>query len=137
MTQIEITYEGNLKTRCVHLDSLEEITTDAPKDNGGEGELFSPTDLLAAALGSCVLTVMGLYAKRLNVDLKGAKIKVEKQMEQAPSRRIGKLTLAFTCPHAFPKETTEKLEKAALHCPVHASLHPDIAQEFTFQWGVL
>lgn len=135
MTKIEISYEGNLRTRCVHSDNKEEIITDAPKDNQGKGEMFSPTDLLATALGSCVLTLMGIAANRLKVDLSGLRLTVEKEMAKEPSRRIGRLVLHIYCPKVFDNDITQKLETAGSHCPVHQSLHPDTKQEFFFHWG--
>lgn len=135
MARIEITYEGSLKTRCVHSENKAEIVTDAPKDNQGKGEMFSPTDLLAASLGSCVLTLMGIAANRLKVDLTGLRLTVEKEMAQLPSRRIGRLLLHIYCPQTFDHDTIQKLETAGIHCPVHQSLHPDTKQEFFFHWG--
>lgn len=135
MTRIDISYEGNLRTRCVHSDNKEEIVTDAPKDNQGKGEMFSPTDLLATALGSCILTLMGIVASRLKVDLTGLRLTVEKEMAQMPSRRIGRLVMHIYCPGVFDNDITQKLETAGSHCPVHQSLHPDTKQEFFFHWG--
>lgn len=135
MVEIDIFYEGNLSTRCVHKQSGQEITTDAPKDNQGRGVLFSPTDLVAAALGSCILTIMGILASRMKIDLAGTKLTISKEMQQAPARRIGKLKVVLTSPHRFDPETTKRLESAAESCPVHHSLHPDIVQEFIYNWG--
>lgn len=135
MTRIDMTYLGNLRTRCVHSDNKQEIITDAPKDNQGIGEMFSPTDLLAASLGSCVLTLMGIAANRLKVNLTGLRLTIEKEMAQMPSRRIGRLIMHIYCPQTFDAATTEKLETAGIHCPVHQSLHPDTKQEFFFHWG--
>ncbi len=135
MTQIEIFYEGHLRTRSVHSENKQEIITDAPKDNRGKGEMFSPTDLLATSLGSCVLTLMGIAADRLKVNLEGLRLTVEKEMAQMPSRRIGRLILHIYCSQTFDNDTTQKLETAGSHCPVHQSLHPDTKQEFFFHWG--
>lgn len=135
MTQIDIYYEGNLRTRCVHSDNKQEIITDAPKDNRGKGEMFSPTDLLAASLGSCVLTLMGIAADRLKANLTGLRLTIEKEMAQLPSRRIGRLMVHIYCPQTFDADTTQKLETAGSHCPVHQSLHPEMKQEFFFHWG--
>ena len=135
MARIDITYEGNLRTRSVHSENKEEIVTDAPKDNQGKGEMFSPTDLLATALGSCVLTLMGIAANRLKVDLAGLRLTVEKEMAGLPSRRIGRLVMHVYCPKTFDTDITQKLETAGSHCPVHQSLHPDTRQEFFFHWG--
>lgn len=135
MAQIDIVYEGELSTRCVHGENKAEIITDAPKDNQGLGRVFSPTDLLAASLGSCMLTLMGIAAKRLNVDIRGMRAAVVKEMATAPLRRIGKLRVAFTCPHRPSDEVIAKLVHAAETCPVHKSLHPDIVIECTYNWG--
>lgn len=135
MVEVDIWYEGNLRTRCVHKESGQEIFTDAPKDNQGKGEMFSPTDLVGVALGSCILTIMGILEARLKIDLTGTKITVTKEMEQAPSRRIGKLKMVLNCPQRFDEGVTRQLERAAANCPVHHSLHPDIVQEFTYHWG--
>jgi len=135
MARIDITYEGNLRTRSVHSENKEEIVTDAPKDNQGKGEMFSPTDLLATALGTCVLTLMGIAANRLKVDLAGLRLTVEKEMAGLPSRRIGRLVMHVYCPKTFDTDITQKLETAGSHCPVHQSLHPDTRQEFFFHWG--
>lgn len=135
MAEIEIWYEGNLSTRCVHKENGAEITTDAPKDNQGFGSFFSPTDLLAAALGSCVLTLMGIIARKRNIDIKGTKLTIVKQMQVTPSRRIGRLAAHVYCPYEFSPEITEQLIKAAETCPVKHSLHPDIQQELIFHWG--
>lgn len=135
MTKIDITYTGSLRTRCVHAENQAEIITDAPKDNQGKGELFSPTDLLAASLGSCVLTLMGIAANRLKVDLTGLRLTIEKEMAEKPSRRIGRLTLHIYCPHTFDRSITQQLEMAGSRCPVYQSLHPDTKQEYFFHWG--
>jgi putative redox protein len=135
MTQIEVFYEGSLRTRCVQTGNGQELVTDAPKDNMGKGEMFSPTDLLAAALGSCVLTLMGIAANRLKVDLQGLRLTVEKEMAQMPARRIGRLVIHVYCPKTFDNDITQKLETSGSHCPVHQSLHPDTKQEFFFHWG--
>lgn len=135
MTQIDIVYEGDLRTRCVQSDNGAEIQTDAPKDNKGLGRVFSPTDLFAASLGTCMLTLMGIAAKGLNVDIRGIQAKVTKEMVSTPTRRIGKLRVAFSCPHALSEDVIAKLVHAAENCPVYNSLHPDIATEFTYSWG--
>ena len=135
MVKIDITYEGNLRTRSTHSENKKEILTDAPKDNQGKGEMFSPTDLLAVSLGSCVLTLMGIAARSLKIDLTGLRLTIEKEMAQMPSRRIGRLILHVYCPRTFDHAITEKLETAGIRCPVHQSLHPDTKQEFFFHWG--
>lgn len=135
MAEYEIFYEGNLSTRCVHLENQDVIFTDAPKDNQGEGKKFSPTDLLAAAWGSCIMTIMGIHARRLKVDLKGSKARVVKIMHTTPPRRVAKLEFYFECPHEVPMEIARQLEQGGAQCPVHLSLHPDIIEELHFTWG--
>lgn len=136
MTQINITYQGNLRTECVHSGNGQKLVTDAPKDNHGQGEYFSPTDLAATAVGSCMITIMGIQAQKLNLDLSGTKASVIKEMTTTTPRRIKKLTVKITCPQDFDLDTRARLERAALECPVHHSLHPDVEQECTFEWGV-
>lgn len=133
MTKIEIEYLGELRTRSKLGEN--EILTDAPKDNMGRGELFSPTDLLATSLGSCVLTLMGIAAGKLKVDLGKLRLTVDKEMASSPSRKIGRLTIDVYCSKSFPEDVTKKLEESALRCPVHESLHPGVIQEFAFHWG--
>ncbi len=134
MVKISISYEGDLLTRSIH-ESGEELFTDAPRDNGGQGKHFSPTDLVATALGTCVLTLMGMAAKRVGIDLKGAHLVVTKEMKREPVRMLAKLDIVFFFPHSIDAASQEKIERAAMTCPVHASLHPDIKQIFTFHWG--
>lgn len=135
MTKINITYQRNLRTRCVHQDSGVEILTDAPKDNQGMGMSFSPTDLLATSLGTCTLTLMGIMARSLNLDIKNTEAEVTKTMQTSPTRKIGKLKLVISCPYQFSDEITQKLIRAAEECPVRHSLHPDIELEFVYVWG--
>ncbi len=135
MVEISVTYEGDLRTRAVHEESGEMLETDAPRDNGGRGKNFSPTDLVAVALGTCVLTIMGLVAKRLGVDMHGARLLVTKEMQPVPKRMIAKLNVDFFFPRHVDAAQKEQLEKAAMNCPVHLCLHPDVQQKFTFNWG--
>jgi putative redox protein len=135
MAKFEIFYEGSLRTRCVHQENGKVLKTDAPKDNMGKGEEFSPTDLVAVALGSCIATLMGIAANKLKVDLSGLRLTVEKEMATAPSRKIGRLKVEIYCPQTFSSEITQQIEERGLHCPVHQSLHPDVKQEITFHWG--
>ncbi|MGE3165072.1 MAG: OsmC family protein [Planctomycetota bacterium] len=125
MVEIEAVYEGNLHCRARHAPSAAELTTDAPKDNEGLGASFSPTDLLATALGTCMMTIMGIVARRHQWSLDGARVRVEKHMHAAP-RRVGRLVVAFHLPAQLPVEARARIEQAAFTCPVHASLHPDI-----------
>ncbi len=135
MSNIDIFYEGKLSTRCVYTETGSEIFTDAPKDNHGEGKQFSPTDLVGASLGSCMLTLMGIVANKIEVDLKGTRATVKKTMATAPMRRIGKIEVHIFCPAIIDATKIQQLEKAAKGCPVHHSLHPDIEQELVFHWG--
>jgi putative redox protein len=135
MVKMKIAYLGDLRTECTH-ESGKVLITDAPKDNHGKGEAFSPTDLVAVSLGSCMMTLMGIYAKKFSVDLKGASMEVEKEMASAPQRRIARLVVRFRFSEYVAPEIQKKLEEAALNCPVHHSLHPEIKQEIDFVWGV-
>ena len=135
MIEIQIAYEGNLRCSAKHLDSGAALLTDAPKDNMGKGESFSPTDLVAAALGTCMLTIMGIAAQRMNIDLTGTRVVVVKEMVAAPMRRIGRLAVTITVPLPLSAEQRQKLQNAAMTCPVHKSLHPDVKTPITFNWG--
>ncbi len=135
MAKIDIWYEKDLSTRAVHSENKTELLTDAPKEVGGCGRVFSPTDLFAASLGSCILTLMGMAAKRLNIDIQGTHAKVTKEMTTAPIRRIGKLSVIISCPQDFPEDVKAKLSRAAETCPVHQSLHPDIILNIAYRWG--
>ncbi len=130
-----VVYEGNLRTVCTHLKSGSEIETDAPTDNQGKGERFSPTDLVATALGSCMLTIMGQKARDWNLPLEGVKIEVEKIMKADP-RRIGGINLTFHFPDTLEVDEKQKtiLERAAHTCPVAYSIHPDIELKVVFNW---
>ncbi len=135
MVAIQFEYQGDLHCRAIHGPSGSELNTDAPKDNQGRGESFSPTDLVATALGSCMLTVMGIAARTLNIDISGATATVEKEMTAAPPRRIKSLTVRIRVPQSISAENRQKLERAAHTCPVHKSLHPDIQTPIEFTWG--
>ena len=132
MVKISIVYEGQLRCALTHGPSGRSIHTDAPKDNMGRGEDFSPTDLVAAALGSCMLTVMGIVALRHNIDLKGTTVDVTKAMAAVPVRRIGSMTVIFHMPGGIPQDKRAMLEAAAHSCPVHKSLHPDVQTPIQF-----
>ncbi len=134
MTKMHIDYLGDLHTQCTHEQSGVMIETDAPKDNGGKGESFSPTDLFATSLGACLLTIMGLAAKKMQIELKGVSAEVEKIMATQPERRVGKLIVMIDCTERYTPEIQAKLEQAALQCPVHKSLHPDIELDIKFNW---
>jgi len=130
-----IIYEGNLRTSATHLQSNTNIETDAPVDNQGKGERFSPTDLVATALGSCMLTIMGIKARDMQIDLTGVAIDIQKHMKSEP-RRIGAVDLTFHFPAHLQLNDKEKtiLQNAALTCPVAKSLDPAIEQNVTFNW---
>lgn len=132
MVQIKAIYQGEKHCDVEHGPSKSHIETDAPVDNNGKGEKFSPSDLMAAALGTCTLTVMSIVAERDGVSLVGATAEVEKHMVQSPRRRIGKLITRITFPKGIPKEYRKKLENTAQTCPVHSSLREDIEAPIEF-----
>lgn len=134
--EIDIVYRGSLHCAAKHGPSGRELETDAPVDNGGRGEAFSPTDLVATALGSCILTVMGLVARREGMDLDGTACHVVKEMTSDPVRRIGTLRVTITFPAGkeFSSEQRTKLEHAANICPVKQSLHPETRIELRFEY---
>ena len=135
MVEINIEYEGQLRCQAIHGPSGCQLTTDAPVDNHGKGESFSPTDLVATALGSCVATIMGIYAERNELDLTGVKVHVEKHMSDDAPRRIVRLPVAIQMPAGLEEKHRVALEKAAGHCPVHQSLRADIDAPLTFQYA--
>lgn len=135
MVAIRMEYEGDLHCRAVHGPSGTELTTDAPVDNQGRGESFSPTDLVATALGTCMLTMMGILARTLDINVSGATATVEKEMTAAPPRRIQRLRVKIHVPQAHSAETRAKLERAVHTCPVHKSLHPEVEIPIEFAWG--
>jgi putative redox protein len=135
MVTIDIQYQGELHCEAVHQPSGMRLSTDAPKDNMGKGESFSPTDLVATALGTCMMTLMGIAARSLKVDLTGTQITVQKEMVATPMRRIGKLGVKIAVPARLTAEQKQKLEQAALTCPVHKSLHPDVQLPVEFVWA--
>ena len=135
MVKIDMKYEGRLRLQVQHGPSGTTLLTDAPVDNHGKGESFSPTDLVAAALGSCMGTLMGIVAERHGIDLTGMTLHVEKDMVTEPVRRIGKLAVTIVVPRVKDKKDQKLLEKAALTCPVHRSLHPEIDIPVVFRWA--
>jgi putative redox protein len=132
MVQVDITYNGGLRCLAVHAPSQQSLQTDAPVDNHGKGEFFSPTDLVATALGTCLATVMGIIAEREGLNLAGLKIVVNKEMTSAPRRRIGKLAVQVFFPCPLNEYQKIKMEKMAHGCPVHESLHPDVEVPIEF-----
>jgi len=135
MVAIQLEYQGDLHCKAIHSPSGSEISTDAPKDNRGRGESFSPTDLVATALGACMLTIMGINARTLNIDIAGATATVEKEMTAAPPRKIQRLSVKIHVPHRLSSADKERLERAVCACPVHKSLHPDVQIPIEFTWG--
>ena len=133
MVNMDLIYEGGLHCRLKHGPSGMEIVTDAPKDNMGKGGAFSPTDLTAASLGSCMMTLMGIYAQRHGIELAGTKAKITKEMASDP-RRIARLTVVFQMAAGIPAAQRAPLERAALTCPVHKSLHPDVDRPVRFDY---
>ena len=130
-----VIYEGDLRTVATHLQSGSVIETDAPLDNQGKAARFSPSDLVATALGSCMMTIMGIKARDMKVDLKGMKIEIEKIMKSDP-RRIGGINLTFHFPEDLKIDEKQKtiLERAAHTCPVIYSINPDIEVKVEFSW---
>jgi putative redox protein len=132
--QIDIVYQGQLRCQATHAPSGTQFFTDAPVDNHGKGESFSPTDLVATALGTCMLTTMGIFAERHQIDLTGSSVTVLKEMVQTPVRRIARLTTELRLTVSKDHPHREALERTALTCPVHQSLHPDVEKPVTFIW---
>ena len=135
MVEITLNYEGGLRCAATHGPSGAELKTDAPVDNHGQGASFSPTDLVATALGACMLTIMGIAAERHGWDLSGSEVKVVKGMVAEPVRRIGELTVEIHVPAELDERARTTLERAALTCPVHRSLHPDVQIPVRFHFG--
>lgn len=129
----KVTYIGELRTTSVHVQSGTEILSDAPKDNHGKGEAFSPTDLVANSLATCMISIMGIKSRDLNVDLKGSTVEVTKIMQAEP-RKIAKIITVLNINIEADEKTKTILERAAMTCPVMLSLHPDIEKEITFNW---
>lgn len=129
----KVTYIGDLRTTSVHLQSGTEILSDAPKDNHGKGEAFSPTDLVANSLATCMVSIMGIKSRDLKVDLTGSTVEVTKIMQAEP-RKIAKIIAVFNMSIAVHEKAKLILERAAMTCPVLLSLHPDIEKEITFNW---
>jgi hypothetical protein len=129
----KITYLGDLRTSSIHLQSGSEIISDAPIDNNGKGEAFSPTDTVANALGSCMFTVMGIKAQDLNIDLSNSTAEITKIMAADP-RRISEIHVVFNFSVAPDAKNKTILERTAMTCPVYYSLHPDIKKVIAFNW---
>lgn len=129
----KITYLGDLRTSCEHLQSGTTILTDAPTDNHGKGEAFSPTDLVATSLGSCMISIMAIKSKDLEVDLINSTIEVTKIMQAEP-RKISKIVVVLNMSALVDEKSKTILERVAMNCPVLLSLHPDIEKDITFNW---
>jgi len=134
MTTAKVTYQGDLRTQSIHLQSNNQIITDAPTDNHGKGEAFSPTDLLASSLGSCMLTIMGIKADSMDLDISGTTAEVTKVMAAEP-RRVSEVHIEIQFQQSFDERTQKVLEQAALNCPVAKSVHPDIQQVVNFHYA--
>jgi putative redox protein len=126
--EVNVIYDGDLRCTATHAPSNRSLTTDAPLDNGGKGETFSPTDLVATALATCILTIMGLAAKRQGWNIAGTRVNVVKEMTSTGVRRIAALKTLVTLPSTAPLSAADRaqLERAADACPVKQSLHPDV-----------
>ncbi len=126
MVTMNIEYQGELRTQIIHLQSGNEVTTDAPIDNKGKGEAFSPTDLMSASLGSCMLTIMGIKADSLGITMDNTKIVLIKKMSSSLPRRVSEIDIEIMIPHELTEQHMASLERAALGCPVAQSIHPDL-----------
>ena len=133
MSTAKVTYLGNLRTECEHVKSGSTYFTDAPTDNNGKGEAFSPTDTVATGLANCMLTMMGIKSHDLSVDLDGSVARVTKTMTTNP-RRISRIDVEMDLPEKVDTRSRKILEKTALTCPVLYSLHPTIQKEVIFNW---
>ena len=134
MATVKTIYLGDLRTENEHLQSGTKILTDAPTDNQGKGEAFSPTDLLATALGNCIMTSMGIKARDNGIDIKGTEIEVTKIMASDP-RRVAEVVVEFTFPKKnYSDEEKKQIESVAGISPVPLSLHPDLKQTIKFNW---
>ena len=134
MVLVKVEYMGELTCLAEHEPSGAVIETTAPLDNGGKGDKFSPTDLMAAALGTCIATIINLYANRKGLDFKGMRIEVKKVMTKSGQRRIESLNVEVWMPIYIPEDQWAGYETAAYTCPVHKSLHPDISAEIQLHW---
>ena len=133
MSSFEIKYQGNLRTTAKHLDSGSIIETDAPKDNHGLGETFSPTDMVCTALASCILTIMAIAVEKNGININGTKAMVTKTMENNP-RRISKIDIELTFTKDYDAKTKIILERAAFNCPVHQSLSEKVEKNILFHY---
>lgn len=134
VVEIDLVYEGELRCNATHGPSGVKVSTDAPVDNCGKGESFSPTDLVATALGACIMTILGIVADRHQLNLNGTKVRVEKHMVADPVRRIGRLPVVIEMSTAVDQDMRTRLENSAATCPVMQSLHPEIDKSISFHW---
>lgn len=130
----KVVYLGNLRTECTHEKSGNTFITDAPTDNNGKGQAFSPSDTVATALASCMMTVMGIKARDMDVDMTGTTAEVTKTMASNP-RRISKIEVVMELPFKVDEKTRKILENTGNTCPVLQSLHPDIEKAITYNWA--
>ena len=131
----KVVYNGDLRTTMTHLQSGTVVITDAPTDNHGKGEAFSPTDLAATAVASCMLTTMAIACLARDYNVDGAHAEVTKVMSNTPPRRIAQVLIKIFMPQNYTEEQKKVLEKIAHHCPISLSLHPETEEIVTFVWG--
>jgi putative redox protein len=135
MVSIDVAYDGDLHCDATHGPSSATLSTDAPTDNHGRGASFSPTDLVATGLATCILTIIGIQARMLDADVSGMTASVEKHMTESGPRRIDRLVTTVRIPHTYDGDTTRRLEAAGRGCPVHRSLRAEIDAPIRFEWG--
>ena len=133
MSTSKVVYKGELRTESTHLQSGSVIVTDAPKDNHGKGEAFSPTDMIANSLATCMLSIMGIKANAMNVNIDGSSADVTKIMQAEP-RKISEIVVVLDMQGVYDEKSRIILERAAMTCPVFLSLHPDIKKTISFNW---
>lgn len=129
----KVTYLGDLRTSSIHLNSGTEVLSDAPLDNNGKGEAFSPTDSVANALATCMFTIMAIKAQTMDVEMKCSTAEMTKHMQANP-RRIAKIEITFNMTGVTDAKTQEILKRTSFTCPVYLSLHPDVEKAITFNW---
>jgi len=135
MVEMTVDYQGELRSTATHGPSKAKLNTDAPLDNMGKGESFSPTDLLATSLTTCMVTTMAIAAKRNNINIGQPTARVIKEMTAVPTRRVARLPVEITIPVELSEDDRHRMRNAALTCPVAKSIHPDIDVPVTFYWG--
>ncbi|MDF1813311.1 MAG: OsmC family protein [Verrucomicrobiales bacterium] len=134
MVEVSVTYTGDLHTTAVHGPSGAKLETDAPVDNCGKGEEFSPTDLVGTAMATCMLTIMGIFAQKKGIEIEGATAVVQKEMTAQLPRMIARLSTVIEVPVPEDHPDKQGLIDAAMGCPVHRSLHPDVEKPVDFRW---